>query len=759
MTVSGEKNNIEGIPTVGRSCRRVDGTAKVKGKAQFAADIRLKGALYCRVLRSNISHALLNRIDYSRALEVPGVVAVYTAADIPGENRVGIIIKDEPVLVEDRIRRAGDAIALVVGENEEALEEALDKIHIDYQPLPGIFCPLSAMAEGVPSIHGESNMQSATRIATGDVEASLAAASVVITRRYTTQMVEHAYLEPEAGVALMEDDVITIWVSTQNPHYDRREVARTLGIGQHRVRVVQASTGGGFGGKLDISVQCLLALAAFKTGRPARMVYRREESFQSSPKRHPYIIDYTSACDADGRLLAVKVKITGDTGAYASYGPATLKRAAVHATGPYRVPNALIESYCVYTNNPTAGAMRGFGVPQVAFAHETQMDLLAEALGVDPFTIRLRNCLRPGDTTVTGQCLTQSVGISETIEKARDRARELGMLDKPPKNHGVGVGCMWYGIGNTGAPNPSGAFLDLLDDGTVLVLTGCADIGQGSNTVLAQMAAEELGVDINDVTVFSGDTGASPDAGATSASRQTYISGNAVCMAARQVKETLIREAGAILGADTGSLSLKNGLVLLCGEKTSLTVREVLSACRKKGILTLGSGWFNPPATGLDGAGQGNPYAAYSYATQVAEVKVDEETGKVAVTRLVAAHDVGRAINPQSVEGQIEGGCMMGMGYALLEEVKLSGGVIRNPRYAGYLVPMSLDIPEIYTVIVEDPEITGPFGAKGVGEPALIPTAAAIANAISVALAARFYDLPLTPERIISALESGRSDK
>lgn len=752
MTVSGKMDKNLTTSFVGQNCRRIDGLAKVTGKARFAADIKLEGALCCRVLRSNVPHALLQKIDYSGALQVPGVTAVYTAADIPGENSIGIIIKDEPVLVKDRIRRAGDALALVVGESEAAVEEALGKIQVDYQPLPGIFSPLSAMAEGTPAIHGSSNIQSKTRIVTGDVKAALAAASAVVTRRYTTQMVEHAYLEPEAGAAVMEDGTITMWVSTQNPHYDRREVARVLGIGQHRVRVVQSHTGGGFGGKLDISVQCLLALAALKTGRPVRMVYRREESFQSSPKRHPYIIDYTSACDSDGRLLAVKVKIVGDTGSYASYGPATLKRAAVHATGPYRVPSALIESYCVYTNNPTAGAMRGFGVPQMAFAHENQMDLLAEALGLDPFTIRLRNCLRPGDTTVTGQCLTQSVGIGETIERARERARELGMLEKLPQNHGVGVGCMWYGIGNTGAPNPSGAFLDLMDDGAVLVLTGCADIGQGSNTVLAQMAAEELGVDINDVKVVSGDTGVSPDAGATSASRQTYISGNAVCMAARQVKETLLREAAGIMGADTGSLSLKNGLIWQSGEKTALTVKEVISGCRRKGILTLGSGWFNPPATGLDGSGQGMPYATYSYAAQVAEVRVDRETGKVAVTRLVAAHDVGRAVNPRSVEGQIEGGCLMGMGYALMEEVKLSGGLIDNPRYAEYLVPMSLDIPEIYPIIVEEPEITGPFGAKGVGEPALIPTAAAIANAVGSVLGSRLLDLPITPERVLSSM-------
>ncbi len=322
------------------------------------------------------------------------------------------------------------------------------------------------------------------------------------------------------------------------------------------------------------------------------------------------------------------------------------------------------------------------------------------------------------------------------------------------KKRGIGVGCMFYGIGNTGMPNPAGAFLDLTDDGTVLVLTGCADIGQGSSTVLAQIAAGELGVNIEDVLVVAGDTGVSPDAGATSASRQTYISGNAVLLAARQAKEVLLEEAAGIMAAAASDLCLRDGHVWRAGEKTPLTVKEVLAACRKKGKLTLGSGWFNPETTGMDETGRGAPYATYSYATQVAEIEVDTETGKVSVLRLVAAHDVGRAINPKSVEGQIEGGCLMGIGYALLEEVKLTEGRIGNPRYAEYLLPMSLDVPEIHAIIVEEPEITGPFGAKGVGEPALIPTAAAIANAVADALGVRFYDLPITPEKILAALSA-----
>lgn len=326
------------------------------------------------------------------------------------------------------------------------------------------------------------------------------------------------------------------------------------------------------------------------------------------------------------------------------------------------------------------------------------------------------------------------------------------------KKRGVGVGCMWYGIGNTGAANPAGAFLDFVEDGTVIVLTGCAEIGQGSSTVLAQIAAEELGVNLEDVYVVAGDTGVSPDAGATSASRQTYISGNAVRLAARQAREVLLEEAAAWLGAKKEELTLAGGYLWRGGEQTAVTVKELLARCRAKGLLTLGSGWFNPPTTGINEDGQGVPYATYSYATQVAEVEVDTETGRVKVLRLVAAHDVGRAVNPQAVEGQIEGGCVMGLGYALMEEVKVEEGRITNPRYAEYILPMSLDVPEIYPIIVEEPEPTGPFGAKGVGEPALIPTAAAIANALADALGVRFYELPITPEKVVAALAGGERE-
>ena len=410
---------------VGSSILKPDAIAKVTGKALFAADLKRPGMVYAKVVRSETAHAVIEAIDTSAAAAVPGVIAVFTAKDVPGTNGVGMIIKDEPVLVGEKIRRYGDAVALVVAETEEIAIEAGKKIRLTLKELPAYFDAQSAMAPDAVAIHGSSNILTVRKIRKGDVEAAFAASSVIIEKRYTTQWVEHAYIEPEAGLAEYDGKIVTVWVSTQNVHFDRKEVARNLGIGVHQVRIVQAVTGGGFGGKLDISVQCYLALAAFKTGRSVKMVWQREESMIASAKRHPYIIDYKMGATAEGKLLALKANIVGDTGAYASYGPAVITRAAVHATGPYEIPNVYVDAYGVYTNNPQAGAMRGFGVPQMAFAHETHMDLLAEELGMSPFEVRMLNVLRPGGMTATGQVLEHSVGIGATLEQACAKADKL----------------------------------------------------------------------------------------------------------------------------------------------------------------------------------------------------------------------------------------------------------------------------------------------------------------------------------------------
>ena len=409
---------------VGKSVLRVDGKAKVLGQSQYATDLELPGALYLKVLRSEVAHAVVKGIDVSEAMKIPGVVRIFTYVDIPGSNGYGIIIKDQPVLT-DRVRFIGDAVALVAAETLVAAEQALKAIRLDLEELRPVYDIWSALADNAPSIHDKGNILSVNHIRKGDAELALKQAEVVVKQRYTTQRVEHAYIETEAGAAYLDNDILVIKAGTQNPHYDRRDVAQVLGLPMNRVRIVQTTTGGGFGGKLDISVQCFLGLAALKLGRPVKIAFDRRESFMATAKRHPFIIDYTSAASKEGKLLAAKVVIAGDTGAYASYGPATLNRAAVHATGPYEVPNVEIEARCIYTNNPFSGAMRGFGTPQVAFAVESQMDLLAQALGISPLEIRRRNVLQPGSVTATGQKLMNSVGISKTLEAAWQKALQV----------------------------------------------------------------------------------------------------------------------------------------------------------------------------------------------------------------------------------------------------------------------------------------------------------------------------------------------
>ena len=408
---------------VGKSKQRLEGWEKVSGETRFTDDLKLPGMLYARVLRSNVPHAEVIKIETGDALRVPGVVAVLTAQDVPGVNGVGIIVKDEPVLIEDRIRRIGDPLALVAAESLGAADAALSKIRVELKELPAVFSPEEAMAAVAPLLHGKSNILFHRKIRKGDMAEALAKAHVVIENTYETPFAEHAAMEPEVSIAQRENDAITVWTSTQNPHFDRGEVATALGLDQNRVRVVQQATGGGFGGKLDISTQCHAALLAWHTYRPVKLVYTREESFIASGKRHPYIIKYLTAADRQGKLLGVKAEIVADTGAYASYGPGVVTRAAVHATGPYYVPHVHVDAYAVYTNNPYCGAMRGFGVPQVGFAHETQMDILGEKLGLNAWEIRSRNFLSPGMTTATGQLLQHSVGIGETLNRVKEKGK------------------------------------------------------------------------------------------------------------------------------------------------------------------------------------------------------------------------------------------------------------------------------------------------------------------------------------------------
>ena len=738
---------------------KVDVLEKVLGSARYGADLSVGNPLHLKVVRGTRPHARIVSLHEDQALRVPGVVRVFTARDIPGKNRIGIINKDQPVLADDKVRYLGDPVALVAARSPEAAEEAAARVEVQYEDLPVLSSPEEALKPYAPPIHEKGNILHEMNVLKGDVHAGFKEADLVVEETYTTTWVDHAYLEPDAGIAYLDEEGrITVVCPTQNVHYDQKDVASTLGLPLDRVRVIQATTGGGFGGRLDITVHCFLALAVYHLKQPARLVYSREEVFQGTAKRHPLKIRYKSGVRKDGTLTAVEADILGDTGAYASYGYAVCTRAAVHATGPYTVPNVKVRSLMVYTNNPWSGAMRGFGVPQIAFAHESQMDLLARGIGMDPIEIRLKNAFRIGSETATGQTLLTSAGIVETIEKVKTwRGRQKFLREDPKRPHirrGTGIGTIWYGVGNTGIANPSTAQIEIRTDGEVYFYTGAADLGQGSDTILLQIAGQAMGLDLDSIHLVRADTAFTTDAGATSASRQTYISGNAVLQAVKNLNQKALTEMAFRWGVPEKDLMVEEGRIR-SKKDPSLTL-PLKDVARGSGRALRGEGFFDPETTRLDPkTGQGIPYATYDFATQLAEVEVDTETGKVKVLRIAACHDVGKAIHPKNVEGQITGGIAMGLGFALMEEYVPE----ETLSFVNYLMPTTKDMPEVTPMIVEHEEPTGPFGAKGVGEPALIPTAPAILNAIADAIGERIYDLPANLERVRDAANQGKAGR
>ncbi len=744
---------------VGNDIPKIDALEKALGESRYGADLSVKDPLHLKVVRSPKPHAKILKIQLEEALKVRGVERIFTAKDIPGKNLIGIHTKDQPILASDRVRFFGDAIALVAADSGEAAEEAASKVVVIYEDLPVITSPEKALKPYAPLIHENGNLLLEFRMIKGDVQAGFKEAEAIIEETYTTTWIDHAYLEPDAGISCVDEDgKVTVICPTQNVHYDQRNVASALGLPLEKVRIIQCATGGAFGGRLDITVQCLLALAAFHLKRPVRIVYSGEEVFKVISKRHPLKIRYKSGAKKDGKLTAVEIHILGDAGAYASYGDTVAIRSAVHATGPYVVPHVKVRSQMVYTNNPWSGAMRGFGVPQIAFAHESQMDLLARVLKIDPIEIRLRNALTAEAETATGQTLMSSVGIGETLRKIREWRENHPIAPSDPQRpyirRGVGVGSMLYGIGNTGVANPSTAQVEIEPSGVVRLFTGAADVGQGSDTVLLQIASESLGLPVQEIHLTRADTALTTDAGATSASRQTYISGNAILDAIKNLKQEAIKEASQLLGTDEKDLFYEEGKIKArtC-LTTSIPIREV---AQRSGKVLRGEGHFDPETTKLDPkTGQGSPYATYAFATHLAEVEVDIETGKVKVNRVIASQDVGKAINPKNVKGQIAGGVAMGLGFALTEE--FVPGLTTS--FLNYLIPTSKDISEVIPIIVEDQEPSGPFGAKGVGEAALIPTAPAILNAIADAIGERIYDLPATLERVREAAEKHKNAK
>jgi CO/xanthine dehydrogenase Mo-binding subunit/aerobic-type carbon monoxide dehydrogenase small subunit (CoxS/CutS family) len=745
---------------VGARIPRLDGWAKVAGTDKFGADEAPVEALWLRAVRSPHARAAFTFGDLEAFRAGRGLAAVVTAADVPGENSFGIFpdTKDQPVFAEREVRFRGEAVLGLVG-SREALDAIEDSdIPIAWAPLPPLSGIDAALADGAPALHASrpDNLLTRGHLACGDPKNAHAKAAATADGAFRTAFVEHAYIEPEAGWAIPTGpDAIEVTACTQAPYMDRDETARVLGLPPQNVRIRPSACGGGFGGKLDVSVQPLLAVAAWTVKRPVRIVYSRIESMASTTKRHPAAIHAKASADANGRLLAFESEADFNTGAYASWGPTVANRVPVHASGPYRVPNVRNRTRAVYTNDTPAGAFRGFGVPQAAIAHECLMDDLAEKLGLDRWAIRRRNALGKGDRTPSGQLLAHSAGLPECLDAlkedwdaalARAAAHNAG---EPRRRRGAGIACLWYGCGNTALPNPSTLRIALDRAGTLTFLNGAVDIGQGSTTVLTQIAADSLGLPPEKFTLVIGDTALTADAGKTSASRQTFVSGKAAMLAAQDLRRKILGLANVGAGA---SLALNGATLVIAEGEVRRTIDLAPLPADADGVVLDGVGTYDPPTTRLDEDGQGVPYATYGFAAQVAEVEVDTVLGTTKVLRIAAAHDVGRAVNPTLVEGQIHGGIAQGLGLALMEEF-LPG---RTENLHDYLIPTVGDMPEIAVHLIEDPEPEGPFGAKGVGEPALVATAPAILSAIRHATGVTMREVPVLPHRLWAALQEAK---
>ena len=750
---------------VGTSPAHHDFVDKVKGSLHYAADWQLPGMLHGRVVRSPVPSAQIVGIDVTAARALPGVVAVLTAADVPSNQIVELasgglaeLQVAMPVLAEDRVRYMGEPVAVVAAVTQQLAHEAAELVAVDYEELPGVFDVTSARADGAPRVHEVGNTLVNWQIHSGDVAAALAAADVVIEGEYRSQHVEHAYLEPEAGVGWVENGVLTLRVSTQVIEHAVM-IAHILGLPQSKVRVIAAYMGGGFGGKEDMTVEPFLALLVWHTRRPVRMIWDRQESLVASTKRHPFIMRYRTGADRDGTIVAQQVEILGDAGAYPNLSPRVLFAAAACACGPYRVPNASISSTAVFTNNVPSSAFRGFGAMQIVLGYESQLDELAARLGLSRTELRERNFLAKGDLLPTGERLDTCVEVAETMHRALALLGERPRPSGPGKLVGRGIGCNRHPYGRTiWFRDRASAWLSLQGDGTLLIRSGVTDLGAGQAASLCQIAAEVLGAPLDDISIYIGDSALNPPAGGTFATRQLYMSGNAVLHAARELRERMAPVAADLLGVPADDLEFADGRVRAAGTANggvSITLAELAAACDKRAISTAHLSTWRAEAGSFDPrTGQGDTFPDYTYGTHAADVEVDVETGQVTVLRYAACHDVGRAINPMRVQGQIQGGAMQGLGYALTEDMAIEEGYVQAILFANYLIPNAQDFPDVLVDIVESGEGKGPLGARGIGEPPIGNVAATIASAIQDAIGVRPDQLPMTPERVLALLDS-----
>lgn len=748
---------------------RSDAIAKVTGRAVFTDDYKLENPLFGKMLFSEFPHARILDIDSTEAEALPGVVRVALWKDVPGRKDFGQgMFPQQPVIAGDVVRFVGDPVAVVYAESPEQAAEALGHIRVTYEPLPVLTDPEEAMAEGAYPIHPEGNLLKHIHTHKGNVERGFSEADYIVEDDFSVQCVEHAYMEPDAALSEYDDQSrLTVYGSVQNPMGLRKDLAACLALDERQVRVVTRPNGGAFGGREEPSVHIQAALGTLLTGRPVRMVFTREELNRFSTKRHAMKMHYRLGAKKDGRLTAVAARTVGDTGAYASSGEFVLFRACVFGAGPYEVPNAWMDSYAVYTNNAVAASMRGFGSTQPCVPMETLLDRLAEKCGITPLEIRRINGLSTGKQTLTGQVIDYGVGFQATLE-AVGRLVVAGKLPEPAPGKKIGVGyagCMKnVGLGS-GSEDAAWAQVRLTPEGKILLIAGGVECGQGHDTVIAQIAAQVLGISAEHIVVAPVDSDYSLDGGITTASRLTFVSGNAVKAVCASFKKRLLEYAGELLGVSPGRLDCcYGGIREIQREGTEISLAELAREAEEKGVALHDQFYYVAPRTSPIKECSDNIsnevekfrlHFAYCYGTQAAVVQVDEQTGEVKVLRIYAAHDVGKAINPALVEGQIEGGVAMGIGYALSEEFVMENGYIVTKDLGSLGVPTALDVPgEIQTVLVEENHPYGPFGAKGMGELPLNATAPAILNAIYDAVGVRVTSLPVKPEKLRNILQA-----
>ncbi len=755
--------SIREMRVIGKAVIRPDAVEKVSGSAIYTDDLHFDGLLYARVRRAGIPHGILRRLDVSQARTLAGVAAVLTADDIPGQHNHGLVIHDWPTLVGvgERVRYEGDAVAILAARTQSIADAAVDLVEAEYELLPVISDPMQALREDVPSLHANGNLLKHIKVRKGDLEAGFAEADLILEHTFHTPIMDHLFMEPECSVALpTADGRMEIHVGSQIPYSDREQVAEALGWEPERVHVAGKLMGGGFGGKEDIAGQIHAALLANATGHPVKLLFDRRESMLVHPKRHATQIRVKVGAKKDGHLTAVQTELYGDTGAYASLGEKVMTRATTHSAGPYDIPHTRADCFAMYTNNPPAGAYRGFGVMQSAFAMESIIDMLAEKLGIDPVELRRINALRVGSLTNTGQQLHESVGLLECIDRVHAKLLELAGPEpfKPIAVEtdagrvitawGFAIAFKNTGLGG-GAPDKSGAEVQLYPDGTLEVRTSAAELGQGLVTVLRMIVAEEFQIAPEKVRVLVMDTDLTPDGGPTTASRQTYVSGNAARFAAVTLRQAITRFLAEKHDQPPDSIKFSDGLAHI-GEIT-VDLGEVAALIQASGQDPVSLYEYTAPQTHVLGDG-GDIHFAFSFAAQAAQVAVNPKSGDVSVLKVISANDVGRSINPLGLKGQMEGGIIMGLGHALMEEFVVQEGHVVTDRLSRYPIPTIQHTPEIISIIVEAPTAEGPYGAKGIGEIVSIPTPPAIANAIYNAIGMRLDRLPARKADILKFL-------